>query len=123
MNKCLFAKGWCQTCGKSESTGHALCYYEDPFFFPKKKKRFEGVNCLIIPYRKSVRANVSKTDRAFIYERDNNKCLCCDSEDALTIDHIIPVSKGGKNEIKNYQTLCFDCNTSKSDSIRNYVNL
>jgi len=34
----------------------------------------------------------------------------------LTKDHIVPRSKGGKNLMSNYQTLCFDCNNRKSDN-------
>jgi len=34
----------------------------------------------------------------------------------LTIDHIKPKSKGGKNHIKNYQTMCMRHNHEKSDS-------
>lgn len=33
----------------------------------------------------------------------------------LTKDHIIPRSKGGRNRLSNYQTLCADCNRIKSD--------
>ena len=36
-----------------------------------------------------------------------NLCACC--------DHILPVTKGGKNEIKNLVTACFECNRAKSD--------
>ena len=31
----------------------------------------------------------------------------------LTIDHIVPKSLGGTNNIENYQTLCYDCNQEK----------
>jgi len=34
----------------------------------------------------------------------------------LTKDHIVPKSKGGKNNISNYQTLCYKCNREKKDS-------
>lgn len=34
---------------------------------------------------------------------------------ALTVDHIVPVSKGGKWESSNLQTACSPCNTLKAD--------
>lgn len=41
-----------------------------------------------------------------------------DGEEVLfTKDHILPASKGGKNHIDNYQTMCQFCNQEKADSI------
>jgi 5-methylcytosine-specific restriction endonuclease McrA len=33
----------------------------------------------------------------------------------MTKDHIVPVSKGGKDSMKNYQVMCSKCNTEKAD--------
>lgn len=35
----------------------------------------------------------------------------------FTLEHVIPLNKGGKNEIDNYVALCLDCNQAKSDDI------
>lgn len=37
--------------------------------------------------------------------------------DYMTIDHIIPKSKGGVNDYSNYQMLCSACNQKKADNI------
>ena len=60
----------------------------------------------------------------------NYKCAICGiSEEALlnltgfglTVDHIMPGSKGGKNFISNIQPLCFQCNRKKGASINKVV--
>jgi len=63
---------------------------------------------------------VSKSARRSVFERDGFKCLKCGREDNLTIDHILPRCKGGKNKQSNLQTLCYKCNCNKSDDIIDY---
>lgn len=60
-----------------------------------------------------------KQYRLDIFKRDGNKCLHCGSTENLSIDHIIPISKGGKDQAKNYQTLCKTCNVKKGNKITN----
>lgn len=43
------------------------------------------------------------------------KCLICGTGKNLTIDHIKPVSLGGKNNIENLQVLCSACNQIKGN--------
>lgn len=53
----------------------------------------------------------------------NWTCPCChksEPEIKLTEDHIIPLSKGGSNNIENIQPLCLHCNCSKHDKIIKY---
>ncbi len=49
-----------------------------------------------------------------VWERDDFTCLRCHERQYLTVDHIIPESKGGKTELNNLQTLCKSCNSRKS---------
>jgi hypothetical protein len=48
-----------------------------------------------------------------IYRRDDYTCVYCGTENDLTIDHVIPRSKGGKNTWENLVTCCGTCNVTK----------
>lgn len=54
--------------------------------------------------------------RAAIIERDK-KCKLCGSTQNPTVDHIIPLTRGGTNEFVNLQLLCRDCNQRKGPKI------
>jgi 5-methylcytosine-specific restriction endonuclease McrA len=51
--------------------------------------------------------------RKEIKEKWENKCAYCGSKENLTIDHIIPQSKGGTDFTKNVVCCCHSCNQSK----------
>ena len=50
-----------------------------------------------------------------IFKRDGHKCQYCDTTKDLTLDHLIPRSKGGKSTWKNLVTACKRCNSRKGD--------
>jgi len=57
-----------------------------------------------------------------IYARDHYGCRICGrsgNQDFLEIDHIKPISKGGKSTYDNLQTLCRRCNKEKGDTYYN----
>lgn len=59
--------------------------------------------------------NMCKSISKIIFKRDGYKCQYCGSNKQLTVDHIIPLSKGGTNEIDNLITSCRYCNSKKHD--------
>lgn len=63
-----------------------------------------------------------KIVRDEVFKKYGRKCLCCGTDKNLTIDHVIPVFKGGKNNISNYQPLCKSCNSSKGTKTTDYRN-
>lgn len=50
-----------------------------------------------------------------IYRRDGYKCFYCGMRVNLSIDHVVPVSKGGSHDDSNLVTCCRECNSSKGD--------
>ncbi len=65
-----------------------------------------------IPFRK---VNLNRQN---IFRRDKFKCGYCGEKNKskLTIDHIIPKSKGGKNTWQNLVTCCKSCNIKKDNN-------
>ncbi len=53
-----------------------------------------------------------------------NSCAHCgrtEPEVRLTVDHILPISKGGPDSIQNIQPLCLKCNMAKGSSVPAYA--
>ncbi|UEM08088.1 DUF1376 domain-containing protein (plasmid) [Skermanella rosea] len=52
--------------------------------------------------------------REIVFERDDYACTYCSSEELpLHCDHIVPLTRGGTNDLSNLTTSCRPCNTSK----------
>ncbi|MEK6882358.1 MAG: HNH endonuclease [Nanoarchaeota archaeon] len=66
-------------------------------------------------YRLRMYANLFCRDMRKILINSLSYCLHCHTSENLTIDHITPISKGGKNDINNTQILCKKCNLLKSN--------
>lgn len=61
---------------------------------------------------------ITKKLRFEVFKRDGFKCAYCGKcppAVVLEVDHIDPKSKGGKDDINNLLTACFDCNRGKKD--------
>ena len=64
------------------------------------------------------RKSLGKKIRFEVFKRDSFTCQYCGQsapQVILEVDHIIPVSKGGDNELTNLITSCRDCNRGKSN--------
>jgi hypothetical protein len=77
----------------------------------KKIEENEGAGRRILANR-----NIKKV-REKIMKRYNYKCNYCQTDKRLTIDHIIPITKGGSDYKSNLQVLCLSCNIKKSNKI------
>lgn len=53
--------------------------------------------------------------RQNVFRRDNSRCAYCGSTQDLTLDHVMPKSRGGKTNWENLLTACRRCNSRKGD--------
>lgn len=58
---------------------------------------------------------VPRVTRREVLKRDKHQCQYCGSKKQLTLDHIIPRSKGGKHSWDNVVIACSSCNSHKGD--------
>ena len=82
----------------------------------------EGQILIKIHAEKKVKTSrsLSLRKRFFVMKRDGFTCCMCGANGRgvkLEIDHVVPVAKGGSDALGNLQTLCFECNRGKRDSL------
>lgn len=58
---------------------------------------------------------VPPVNRREVLRRDGHTCQYCGSTKNLTLDHVLPRSKGGGNTWENVVTACEKCNSLKGD--------
>lgn len=69
-------------------------------------------------HRRNADGYVSGTIRYEVLKRAGSRCELCGvsaESRSLEIDHIIPRSKGGSDDISNFQVLCTSCNGTKNN--------
>lgn len=83
---------------------------------------FDDLNFKLCPYCGSELATrygrqpIPRKLRHEVFKRDGYRCRECGAskdETSLEIDHIVPVARGGTNDIDNLQILCRECNRMK----------
>jgi hypothetical protein len=90
----------------TEVEGTRLRTISDDFAMPSIIRLKKYIN---IPYRGVV------LSRNNIFKRDGSRCQYCGSTDNLTLDHVIPKSRGGSSNWDNLITACKTCNSKKGD--------
>jgi len=54
-------------------------------------------------------------NRQNIFKRDGHRCQYCGTAEELTLDHVVPKSRGGQSKWDNLTTACKRCNSRKGD--------
>lgn len=68
---------------------------------------------------KNVKRRTSGFSREYLESNKNPKCIYCRknlTESNISVDHIIPISKGGNNCRVNLISCCVGCNTERGNS-------
>ncbi len=69
---------------------------------------------------------VAHFSRSNVFKRDDHTCQYCNKvfgERDLTLDHVVPVSRGGKKTWENIVTACKSCNQRKANKTPKEANL
>lgn len=98
-------------CGKAVTVSHHpdrfICTVSDSYPLPSVVRLTFYVR---VPYKKIM------LNRKNIFRRDNFQCQYCGStERTLTIDHMLPRSRGGEDSWENLITACGPCNSKKGN--------
>lgn len=64
---------------------------------------------IYVPYKSVI------LSRQNVFKRDRQLCQYCGSTHDLTLDHVLPRSRGGKSSWQNLTTACKKCNSLKGD--------
>lgn len=78
----------------------------------KKRRDYARRKGAIVPHRP-----VTANDWLEIQARHNHRCAYCGKQTILTMDHVIPVSKGGKHVKENIVPACLSCNARKNNKL------
>jgi 5-methylcytosine-specific restriction endonuclease McrA len=64
-----------------------------------------------------------KITRRAVFARDGWQCQYCGARTSLTVDHVIPRSKGGGSDWENIVASCAPCNRRKGDRLPHQINM
>ena len=68
-------------------------------------------------------AHRRKITRRAVFARDGWECQYCGARTSLTVDHVIPRSKGGDSTWENVVTSCAPCNLRKGNRLPHEVQM
>lgn len=64
--------------------------------------------------RRRAVGRLTPADVTAVFERWGHACIYCGTPDELTIDHVVPIVRGGTNDPRNLRPACMKCNRRKN---------
>jgi 5-methylcytosine-specific restriction endonuclease McrA len=74
-------------------------------------------------YVRAPRLYARKITRKAVFARDGYCCQYCGATSRLTVDHVVPRSRGGGTSWENMVTSCAPCNLRKADRLPHEVGM
>ena len=71
----------------------------------------------LIQFVRVPRFTARKMTRRAVFARDDHRCQYCGTTTRLTVDHVVPRSRGGTSVWENITTACAPCNLRKGDRL------
>lgn len=97
----------------------------------KLVKNFDGTFTFVIPAAVRLKKFIKEIfkyqvpfSKRNVKFRDDHSCQYCGSKSGkMTIDHIVPISRGGKDSWENCVTSCHSCNSLKGNLMIHETNM
>ena len=93
-------------------------YYQDYEIISGSGEKFQVPKVVVLKRYIKLPDRMYRPNRRNIFLRDNYTCVYCLRQletNELSIDHILPKSRGGKETWENLTTACKSCNCLKGD--------
>jgi 5-methylcytosine-specific restriction endonuclease McrA len=92
-----------------EKLARPLCSASDTYPWPHVIR--------LVHFVRVPRAVKRKISRRALFARDGHRCVYCGSAGRLTLDHVVPRSRGGDSVWENVVTSCGPCNMRKGNRL------
>jgi len=100
---------------RAKNKEHLLRYYHEKRVTPEWKIRAIQAHHKRTALKNKCEVRATKTDLKKFLESATHCHYCGTNKAKLTVDHFVPLSKGGAHALENFVPACKSCNSSKRD--------